>query len=111
MIATKFGIAFDTAGHRAPYPVVMDARPETIRRSAEGSLTRLHTDHIDLSFQHRMDPKTAPEEAAGVMADLIKEGKITHWGISETSEEYLRRADAVCHGTAEEKLLDDGAPV
>ena len=63
-------------------------------------MKRLGTDHIDLYFQHRMDPKVAPEEVAQVMADLIREGKITHWGISEANEEYLRRAHAVCPVTA-----------
>ena len=62
----------------------------------EGSLRRLGTDHIDLYFQHRIDPAVEPEEVAGVMADLMKEGKITHWGISEANEDYLRRANAVC---------------
>lgn len=66
----------------------------------EGSLRRLGTDHIDLYFQHRIDPAVEPEEVAGVMADLMKEGKITHWGISEANEDYLRRANAVCPVTA-----------
>ena len=63
-------------------------------------MKRLGTDHIDLYFQHRIDPSVEPEEVAGVMADLIREGKITHWGISEANEDYLRRADAVCPVTA-----------
>ncbi|MGN0483906.1 MAG: aldo/keto reductase [Lachnospiraceae bacterium] len=67
-----------------------------------GSLKRLQTDHIDLYFQHRIDPSVEPEEVAGVMADLIKEGKILYWGILETNEEYLRRAHAVCPVTAVE---------
>ena len=71
-------------------------RPEVIRASIEGTLTRLGTDHIDLYFQHRIDPKVEPETVAGVMADLIREGKILHWGISEANEDYLRRAHAVC---------------
>ncbi len=62
----------------------------------------MNTDHIDLYFQHRIDPMVSPEEVAGTMADLIKEGKITHWGISEADEEYLRRANAVCPVTAVE---------
>ena len=66
----------------------------------EGSLRRLQTDHIDLYFQHRMDPNVEPEKVAGVMAGLIKEGKITHWGISEATEDYLRRAHAICPVTA-----------
>ena len=68
----------------------------------EGSLRRLRTDHIDLYFQHRMDPATEPETVAEVMAELIREGKILHWGISEANEEYLRRAHAVCPVTAVE---------
>lgn len=71
-----------------------------IRRSVEGSLRRLQTDHIDLYYQHRIDPDVQPEEVARVMADLIREGKILHWGISETTEEYLRRAHTVCPVTA-----------
>lgn len=101
-IATKFGIRFDLASSKRPYPLIPDSRPETIRRSVEGSLKRLRTDHIDLYFQHRIDPQVEPEEVAGVMADLIKEGKILHWGISEANEDYLRRAHAVCPVTAVE---------
>ncbi len=101
-VASKFGLRFDMESGRSPYPLIPDARPETIRRSVEGSLKRLGTDHIDLYFQHRIDPEVSPEEVAGVMADLIREGKITHWGISETDEEYLRRAHAVCPVTAVE---------
>ena len=80
--------------------MIPDARPQTIRSSVEGSLRRLRSDHIDLYFQHRIDPAVSPEEVAGIMADLIREGKITHWGISEANEEYLRRAHAVCPVTA-----------
>jgi len=77
-----------------------DSRPEMIRYSVEESLRRLQTDRIDLYYQHRIDPKISPEEVAGVMADLIREGKILHWGISEATEEYLRRAHKVCPVTA-----------
>ncbi len=100
VIATKFGLRFDFESGKVPRPLIPDSRTEAIRRSVEGSLTRLQTDHIDLYFQHRIDPRVSPEEVAGVMADLIREGKITHWGISETDEEYLRRANAVCPVTA-----------
>lgn len=100
VIATKFGLRFDFASGKVPVPLIPDSRPETIRQSVESSLRRLHTDHIDLYFQHRIDPNISPETVAGVMADLIKEGKITHWGISETNEDYLRRAHAVCPVTA-----------
>ena len=102
VIATKFGLRFDFESGKVPVPLIPDSRPETIRRSVEGSLKRLKTDHIDLYFQHRIDPAVEPEEVAGVMADLIKVGKITHWGISEANEEYLRRAHAVCPVTAVE---------
>lgn len=100
VIATKFGLRFDFESGKVPRPLIPDSRTEAIRRSVEGSLTRLQTDHIDLYFQHRIDPRVSLEEVAGVMADLIREGKITHWGISEADEEYLRRANAVCPVTA-----------
>ena len=99
-IVTKFGIRFDETSTAVNKPLIPDARPETIRASVEGSLRRLQTDHIDLYFQHRVDPKVEPEAVAQVMADLIREGKITHWGISEVSEDYLRRAHRVCPVTA-----------
>ena len=99
-IVTKFGIRFDETSAAVNKPLIPDARPETIRASVEGSLRRLQTDHIDLYFQHRMDPRVEPEAVARVMADLIREGKITHWGISEATEDYLRRAHAVCPVTA-----------
>ena len=100
VIATKFGLRFDFDSGKVPLPLIPDSRPETIRQSVEGSLRRLKTDHIDLYFQHRIDPKVEPETVAEVMADLIREGKITHWGISEANEDYLRRANAVCPVTA-----------
>ena len=99
-IVTKFGIRFDETSTAVNKPLIPDSRPETIRSSVEGSLRRLQTDHIDLYFQHRMDPRVEPETVARVMADLIREGKITHWGISEVTEDYLRRAHAVCPVTA-----------
>ena len=99
-IVTKFGIRFDETSTAVNKPLIPDSRPETIRASVEGSLRRLQTDHIDLYVQHRMDPKVEPEAVAQVMADLIREGKITHWGISEADETYLRRAHAVCPVTA-----------
>ena len=99
-IVTKFGIRFDETSTAVNKPLIPDSRPETIRASVEGSLRRLGTDHIDLYFQHRTDPGVEPEAVAQVMADLIREGKITHWGISEATEDYLRRAHAVCPVTA-----------
>lgn len=91
VIATKFGVS-----HGADKVIHTDRRPDTIRASIEGSLQRLRTDYIDLYYQHRIDPRVAPEEVAGVMADLMDEGLIHAWGISEANEEYLRRAHAVC---------------
>lgn len=98
VIATKFGIKPASTG--ASTAVKPDSRPEEIYKSVEGSLKRLGTDHIDLYYQHRIDPQVAPETVAGVMKELIDEGKITHWGISEANEDYLRRANAVCKVTA-----------
>ena len=95
VIATKFGLKAVGADSS-----LLDSRPETIRASVEGSLRRLKTDHIDLYYQHRVDPQVPVEEVAGVMADLIKEGKITHWGISEANAEVIRKAHAVCPLTA-----------
>lgn len=100
VMATKFGIHFDLSSPEVNKPLVPDSRPETIRASVEASLKRLHTDHIDLYYQHRMDPNVPVEEVAGVMSELIREGKITHWGLSETTEEQIRRAHKVCPVTA-----------
>lgn len=90
VLATKCGV------QHGKDRLIVDSRPETIRKSVEGSLKRLQTDYIDLYYQHRIDPNVSPEEVAGTMAKLIQEGKIRAWGISETNEEYLRRAHAVC---------------
>lgn len=95
VIATKCGVFWDRDGK-----MIRDSSPASIRRSVERSLEKLQTDHIDLYYQHRIDPDTEPETVAEVMAELIREGKITHWGISETDEAYLRRAHAVCPVTA-----------
>lgn len=100
VLATKFGIHFDLDSPTVNKPLVPDARPEIIRASVEASLKRLGTDHIDLYYQHRQDPNVPVEEVAGVIADLIREGKITHWGLSEVDEATLRRAHAVCPVTA-----------
>lgn len=94
VIATKCGVQHEKNR------LIVDSRPETIRKSVEGSLKRLRTDYIDLYYQHRIDPQISPEEVAGTMAELIQEGKIRYWGISEVNEEYLRRAHAVCPVTA-----------
>lgn len=91
VIATKFGVV-----HAADKSIITDSKPEVIRESVERSLERLRTDHIDLYYQHRIDPKVEPEVVAEVMGELISEGKISAWGISEATEDYLRRAHAVC---------------
>ena len=98
-LASKFGVTITEKG------LVTDSRPETIRKAIDGSLKRLQTDHLDLYYQHRIDANTPAEEVAGVMAELIKEGKILHWGISETNEEYLRKAHAACPVTCIQNRL------
>ena len=100
VIATKFGIHFAMKSKAVNKPLVPDSRPEAIRASAEASLKRLNTDHIDLYYQHRIDKNVTIEEVAGDMAELMQEGKIMHWGLSETDEETIRRAHAVCPLTA-----------
>lgn len=95
VIATKMGVS-----HNKDRSLQRDSRPETIKKSVEGSLERLGTDYIDLYYQHRIDPKVAPEIVAETMGELIRAGKIRYWGISEADEEYLRRANAVCPVTA-----------
>lgn len=95
VIATKFGISSHEGNE-----ITVDSSPLSIRKAVEGSLKRLNTDHIDLYYQHRIDPAVNPETVANTMQELIDEGKITHWGISEANEEYLRRANAVCKLTA-----------
>lgn len=100
VIATKFGINFDMNSKEVNKPLIPDSRPETIRSSVENSLMRLGIDNIDLYYQHRQDPNVPVEEVAGVMSELIKEGKINHWGLSEVTEDTIRRAHAVCPVTA-----------
>lgn len=95
VIATKFGVR-----HNEDSTLSADSRPETIMKSVEGSLKRLGTDHIDLYYQHRTDRNIPPEEVAEVMEKLIRQGKILAWGVSEAGEEYIRRADRICHITA-----------
>jgi len=90
VIATKFALRWDGAT-----PVGMDGSPENARRACEGSLKRLGIDTIDLFYQHRVDPDTPIEETVGGMAELVKEGKVRHIGLSEASPETLRRAAAV----------------
>ncbi len=91
VIATKFGFKDPAAGAGAG----VDSRPERIRRVAEESLKRLRVDAIDLFYQHRVDPAVPIEDVAGAVKDLIKEGKVKHFGLSEASAKTIRRANAV----------------
>ena len=100
VLASKCGIRFDESSDAVNKPLIPDGRPETIKTSIEGSLRRLQTDHLDLYYIHRIDRNVPIEETAGAMKDLIDEGKITHWGISEADAETLKRAHAVCPVTA-----------
>lgn len=99
VIATKFG--FTHAQGRGPHPSAgFDSRPEQIRHVAEASLKRLRVDAIDLFYQHRMDPNVPIEDVAGAVGDLIKEGKVKHFGLSEADAATIRRAHAVQPVTA-----------
>lgn len=100
VLATKFGIHFDMNSPEVNKPLVPDSRPEVIRASVEGSLKRLKTDHTDLYYQHRADPSVPVEEVAGVISRLMEDGKVLHWGLSEATEDTIRRAHAVCPLTA-----------
>ena len=90
VIATKFGFGVEEGR-----PTALNSRPDHIRRAVEGSLRRLRTDHIDLLYQHRVDPKVPMEDVAGTVKDLIREGKVLHFGLSEASAASIRRAHAV----------------
>jgi aryl-alcohol dehydrogenase-like predicted oxidoreductase len=91
VIATKFGFAFDAEGKASG----LDSRPESIRRTTEASLGRLRTDVIDLLYQHRVDPSVPIEDVAGAVRELIQEGKVRHFGLSEAGVQTIRRAHAV----------------
>jgi aryl-alcohol dehydrogenase-like predicted oxidoreductase len=93
VVATKFGLVSHAADEQRVR--VIDSSPASIRRAIEGSLKRLGTDHIDLYYQHRVDKNTPIEETAGAVAELISEGKVLHFGLSEASPETIRRAHAV----------------
>ena len=95
-------VAIATKGGIRPEDGVRDSRPEVLRRSVEKSLTRLGTDVIDLYYIHRVDPNVPIETVARTMGELIKEGKIRHWGLSEADVDTIRRAHAVCPLTAVE---------
>jgi aryl-alcohol dehydrogenase-like predicted oxidoreductase len=91
VLATKFGLVSHSGGG----PGVFDSSPANIRAAVEGSLKRLGTDHIDLYYQHRVDPKTPIEETVGALAALVGEGKVRHIGLSEAGPATIRRAHAV----------------
>jgi aryl-alcohol dehydrogenase-like predicted oxidoreductase len=98
VIATKFGWKH---GEKGPHPSVgVDSRPEQIRRVAEASLKRLRVEAIDLFYQHRPDPNVPMEDVAGTVKDLIQQGKVKHFGLSESNAEQIRRAHAVQPVTA-----------
>jgi aryl-alcohol dehydrogenase-like predicted oxidoreductase len=98
VIATKFGFKFEHNG--APRSVGLDSRPEYIKEGVEGSLKRLGVDSIDLFYQHRVDPDVPIEEVAGAVKELIQEGKVKHFGMSEAAAQTIRRAHAVQPVTA-----------
>jgi aryl-alcohol dehydrogenase-like predicted oxidoreductase len=91
VIATKFGFSFDANGAIDG----VNSQPVHIRAAVEGSLRRLRTDHIDLLYQHRVDPSVPIEDVVGTMAELVKEGKVRYLGLSEAGEKNIRRAHAV----------------
>ena len=99
VIATKFGFKHDP--NKGPSPAVgLDSRPEQIKRVAEASLKRLRVESIDLFYQHRVDPNVPIEEVAGAVKDLIRQGKVKHFGLSEAGAKTIRRAHAVQPVTA-----------
>jgi aryl-alcohol dehydrogenase-like predicted oxidoreductase len=91
VVATKFGLVSHSGGG----PRVIDSSPANIRAAVEGSLKRLGTDHIDLYYQHRVDPNTPIEETVGALAELVAEGTVRHIGLSEAGPDTIRRAHAV----------------
>jgi aryl-alcohol dehydrogenase-like predicted oxidoreductase len=97
VIATKFGFALNAHGKSAPG---LDSRPAHIKESVEGSLKRLRVETIDLLYQHRVDPEVPIEDVAGAVKDLIQEGKVKHFGLSEAGAQTIRRAHAVQPVTA-----------
>jgi aryl-alcohol dehydrogenase-like predicted oxidoreductase len=94
-LATKFGIRLELGGPGQPLRRSIDGSPEYVREACEGSLQRLGVEHIDLYYQHRVDPKTPIEDTVGAMADLVAAGKVRHLGLSEAGAETIRRAHAV----------------
>ena len=98
VIATKFGFQIDS--EEDPHPVGLNSRPEYIRKSVDGSLKRLKLETIDLLYQHRIDPNVPIEDVAGAVKDLIQQGKVRHFGLSEAGAQTIRRAHAVQPVTA-----------
>ncbi len=97
VLATKFGWDIPADGHAYTDKAFgLDSSPAAIRKAVEGSLKRLRTDYIDLYYQHRVDPKVPIEEVAGTVADLIKEGKVLYFGLSEADADTILRAHKVC---------------
>jgi aryl-alcohol dehydrogenase-like predicted oxidoreductase len=99
IIATKFGFKFEEDGG-APRSIGLDSRPEYIRQGVERSLKRLRVDAIDLLYQHRVDPEVPIEDVAGAVRQLIQQGKVKHFGMSEAAAQTIRRAHAVQPVTA-----------
>ena len=93
VIATKFGFKFENDG--APRSVGLDSRPDYIKQGVEGSLKRLQVDAIDLFYQHRVDPEVPIQDVAGAVKELIQEGKVKHFGMSEAAAQTIRRAHEV----------------
>jgi aryl-alcohol dehydrogenase-like predicted oxidoreductase len=91
VLATKFGLI----SHRNGDALMVDGHPDNIRVAIEGSLKRLGTDHVDLYYQHRIDPSVPVEETIGTLSDLVREGKVKHIGLSEAAPETIRRAHSV----------------
>jgi aryl-alcohol dehydrogenase-like predicted oxidoreductase len=94
VVATKFGFSLDDSDRK------LDSRPDHIREALEGSLRRLRSDHVDLLYQHRVDPDVPIEDVAGAVKELIQEGKVRHFGLSEAGVQIIRRAHAVQPVTA-----------
>ena len=98
VIATKFGFKFES--DKDPHPTGLNSRPEYIQQTVEGSLKRLRVNTIDLLYQHRVDPEVPIEDVAGAVKDLIQQGKVKHFGLSEAGAQTIRRAHAVQPVTA-----------
>jgi aryl-alcohol dehydrogenase-like predicted oxidoreductase len=94
-LATKFGIKIEPGGDGEPFRRAVDGSPAYVREACEASLRRLGVEHIDLYFQHRVDPNTPIEDTVGAMAELVAEGKVRHIGLSEAGAATIRRAHAV----------------